>query len=286
LVENSTRLSRFHTRPLSSKLGVEVSGFTFSSEPDAFEMRDIKSLADHHLVLLFRDQPLAEVAHVAFAQSLGPVIAPVEPAFTSPTNPMILHLGNVDGYGNKLADDDPSTLFTYAPERWHSDGSYKPIPNYLTILHALEIPPEGGETWFASMVAAYEALPDATKALIADKEMEHPYPNSGKRVKGWEGRKLDVVVHPLVRRIPGGQLALFVSPFGGQIVGMTSDESDALVRELLDFAVSGAFTYRHQWRLGDTLVWNNRGLVHTARPWDRTRHRRLLQRAEIGGQEL
>jgi alpha-ketoglutarate-dependent 2,4-dichlorophenoxyacetate dioxygenase len=273
--------TRFATRPLTPLVGVQVMGFQFSTTPDQEQMREIQALADRHLILLFRDQQVGETAHVAFSQALGQVIPPVEKAFTSPSNPLILHLGNVDAQGNKLAADDPGTMFTYAPEKWHSDGSYKPIPNYLTMLHALEIPPEGGETWFASMVAAYEALPAATQALIADLKMEHPYPNSGKQVKGWQGTRIEVTQHPLVRRLPDGQKALFVSPFGGQILGMEKPRSDALVNELLSFATSGPFTYKHQWRLGDTLVWNNRGLVHQAQTWDRARHRRLLQRTEV-----
>jgi alpha-ketoglutarate-dependent 2,4-dichlorophenoxyacetate dioxygenase len=277
----ATSATRFGTRPLTPNVGVEVSGFRFSANPDAEEMREIQLLADRHFVLLFRDQKVSEAAHVAFSAALGPVIPPVEPTFTSPSNPMILHLGNLDAKGNKLAPDDPATLFTYAPEKWHSDGSYKPIPNYLTMLHALEIPPEGGETWFASMVAAYEALPAETKAIIAGKIMEHPYPNSGKQVKGWQGTRIEVTQHPLVRHLPQGQKALFVSPFGGRILGMEQEASDALVKQLLEFATAGAFTYKHQWRLGDTLVWNNRGLVHTARPWDRVKHRRLMQRTEV-----
>lgn len=273
--------TRFETRPLTPYLGVEVSGFTFTDDPDPAVIREIQALADHHLVLLIRDQAVAEGPQVAVSQMLGTVIPPVEPAFTSATNKWILRLGNVGMDGQKLALDDPGTQFTYAPEKWHSDGSYKPVPNYLTMLHALEIPPEGGETWFASMAAAYQALPDKTKAQIAGKQMGHPYPNSGKTVKGWKGTELEVQLHPLVREIPGGQKALFLSPFGGKIVGMDQPESDELVRELFDFATGGAFTYRHQWRLGDTLIWNNRGLVHSAQPWDRVRHRRLLQRTEL-----
>jgi taurine dioxygenase len=273
--------THFETRPLTSLVGVQVMGFEFSASPDPQQMRAIQALADRHLILLFRAQQVSEAAHVAFSQALGQVIPPVEKAFTSPSNPLILHLGNVDAYGSKLAADDPGTMFTYAPEKWHSDGSYKPIPNYLTMLHALEIPPEGGETWFSSMVAAYEALPAATQALIADKKMEHPYPNSGKQVKGWQGTRIEVTQHPLVRLLPDGQKALFVSPFGGQILGMERQASDALVNELLGFATSGQFTYKHQWQLGDTLVWNNRGLVHQAQTWDRARHRRLLQRTEV-----
>jgi alpha-ketoglutarate-dependent taurine dioxygenase len=278
---NDLQTGDLQTRPLLPNIGVEVIGHDFSVPPGASRTQEILALADRHLVLLFRNQRISETEHVKFTEALGPIIPPVEPSFASTTNPMLLRLGNIDMSGNKLPVDSAATQFTYAPERWHSDGSYKPIPNYLSILHALEIPPVGGETWFASMAAAYEALSDDMKAKIGDLRMEHPYPNSGKTVEGWQGRKLDVVVHPLVRQIPGGQKALFVSPFGGQIVGIDQGESDRLVRELLDFATSGSFTYKHQWRLGDTLMWNNRGLVHTARPWDRVAHRRLLQRTEI-----
>jgi alpha-ketoglutarate-dependent taurine dioxygenase len=276
--------TRFAIRALTPCLGVEVQGFVFATDPDPAEVRDIQALADHHHVLLFRDQSVSEDAHVAFSKVLGKVIEPVEPTLCSATNPLILHLGNVDSYGNKLALDAPGTLFTYAPEKWHSDGSYKPQPNYLTILHALEIPPEGGETWFASLVAAYEALPEKTKVFIANKAMEHPYPNSGKNLGGMTGRKLDVVIHPLVRELMGGQKALLFSAFGGHIIGMDPDESDTLVKDLLELATGGEFTYKHQWRLGDTLIWNNRGVMHTGRPWDRVRHRRLLQRTELSGE--
>jgi taurine dioxygenase len=281
LVNSESESGGLKTRPLLPNIGVEVIGHDFSQPIDAERAQGILALADQRLVLLFRGQKLTEAQHVSFTEALGPMIPPVESSFTSTTEPMLLRLGNVDMDGNRLPVDAPGTQFTYGPERWHSDGSYKPIPNYLSILHGLEIPPEGGETWFASMAAAYRALSSDMKARIAKLRMGHPYPNSGKKIQGWQGRELEVVVHPLVREIPGGQKALFVSPFGGRIVGMEPVESDALVSELLTFATSGQFTYKHTWQLGDTLMWNNRGLVHTARPWDRVAHRRLLQRTEI-----
>ena len=273
--------SRFETRPLHEHLGLEVIGFDFSAKIDSAAIEELRQLADHHLVLLIRGQKLVENDQVAVAEAIGPLIVPVEPKFTSTTNSMILRLGNIDMQGKTLLPDDPATKFTYAPEKWHSDGSYKVNPNYLSILHGVEIPPEGGETWFASMVAAYEALPQNLKKLIADKKMEHPYPYSGMKVKDWKGTEIEVVTHAMVRNIPGGLKALYLSPFSGHILGMPADESDALVKELMEFATGGQFTYKHQWQQYDTLIWNNRGLVHTARPWDRVKHRRLVQRVEI-----
>ncbi len=273
--------TRFKTQPLTPALGVVVEDFEFTEQPDPNDIRDLQALADHHLLLLFRDQSISETAQVAVSEALGTLIPPVEPAFTSTTNPWILRLGNVGMDGQTLEPDSPATQFTYAPERWHSDGSYKPVPNYLTILHGLELPPEGGQTWFSSMVAAFEALPEETRERIGSLSMEHPYPNSGKTVAGWTGRELEVQKHPMVRNLPGGQKALFLSPFGGKVDGMSQEESDKFVGELYDFATSGPFSYHHSWTLGDTLIWNNRGVIHTARPWDRVRHRRLLQRTEL-----
>lgn len=196
---------------------------------------------------------------------------------------MLLHLGNVDMKGHKLPADDPFTSYVDAAEPWHSDGSFKPIPTYLTILHALEIPPERGDTGYASMVAAYEALPQEKKGLLAGKQKSHPYPNSQLKVKDWDGVKIEASVHPVVRELPDGRKALFLAnPFSdGQILSMDSAKSAALAKELLEFATSGPFTYVHKWQLGDTLIWINRGVVHSARGWDRVNHRRLLQRSEV-----
>lgn len=271
------------TQPIHPLFGVEILNYDLSQPLSPDRAKQFVDLADRHLILLFRGQHISEEQHVEFSRALGPLTPPVEPAFTSRRNPMILRLGNVDLQGNKLPDDDPVTRYNDAAEDWHSDGSFKEEPNYLTTLHGLEIPPERGETWYVSMVAAYAALSDEMKARIADLKMTHPYPSQNNKVKDWEATKFEAAIHPLVRQLPGGQTALFLAhpKSGGKIVGMDPDESDSLAQELLDFAVSGPFTYQHKWQLHDTLIWNNRGLVHSARGWDRTRYRRLLQRTEL-----
>jgi len=275
--------TRLGTRPLHEHFGVEVIGFDFSAAVTPELAREILDLADRHFLLLFRGQRVTEAQHVAFSAALGPIIPPVERAFASATNPMLLRLGNVDMDGNQLPADSAVTKYNDAAEPWHSDGSFKPEPNYLTVLHALEVPPVRGDTGFVSMVAAYEALPAATKAALAGRRMTHPYPNRSLKVKDWKGVDLDVVAHPVVREIPGGRRSLFLAnPFSdGRILDLAPEESERLVKELLGFATSGPFTYIHRWRLGDTLMWNNRGLVHSAQGWDRVRHRRLLQRSEV-----
>ncbi len=269
------------TRPLHPEFGVEVSGVDFSRPMTQPVADRIRALADEHFLLLFRGQKLPEDQHVALTGMMGSPIMPAEAAFTSPASPLILFLGNVGRNGEHLAPDEPMTVYFKAAEFWHSDGDYKEKPNYLTILHSLEIPPEGGDTWFASMVAACEALPAEMKDLLADRRMEHPY--RGKvSVKGWNGRDLPTVSHPVLRPLPDGRTSLFLCP-EGRIEALDEDVSHALVPMLFAHATQDRFVYVHKWKVGDTLIWNNRGLIHQAQTYDKVRHRRLLQRTEIGG---
>jgi taurine dioxygenase/putative 2-oxoglutarate oxygenase len=275
----------FASRPLTEHFGVEVVGFDFSKNLDAESVAQIRDLADTHFVVLFRGQPLSEEQHVAFTAALGEPVLPVESAFSSIKNPTILRLGNVDHDGKHLDADAPMTRYFVSAEKWHSDGSFKQVPNYLTMLHSLEIPPEGGETWFASMVAALAALPDETKALLRGKQMEHPYVHGNSKIKDWKGKALPKAVHPVIRTLPDGREALFLSSYeGGRILGMAQQESDRMVAELFEFATQPKFVYKHQWRLSDTLIWNNRGVIHQAQYYDR-KYRRLLQRTEIGDRQ-
>jgi taurine dioxygenase/putative 2-oxoglutarate oxygenase len=274
----------FETRALTQYFGVEVLDFDFSKDLGANAVDEIRRLADTHFVVLFRGQPLSEEHQVDFTAALGEPIFPTESAFSSQKNPMILRLGNVDQDGKHLDADAPMTRYFVSAEKWHSDGSYKQKPNYLTMLHSLEIPPEGGETWFASMVAAFAALPAETRDFLRGKQMRHPYIHGNSKVKEWTGKALEPATHPMVRTLADGQEALYMSSYeGGVILGIPQDESDRIVAELFDFATQPQFMYKHRWRLSDTLIWNNRGLIHQAQYYDR-KYRRLLQRTETVGE--
>ncbi|MDX3911761.1 MAG: TauD/TfdA family dioxygenase [Sphingobium sp.] len=262
--------------------GVEIIGFDFERPVDAPMAQALLDLADRELILLFRGQQLSESTHVAFTEALGIIIPPVEPAFASATEPRLLRLGNVAMDGSKLPDQSAAASYGDGGEPWHSDGSFKSEPNYITLLHALEIPPERGDTWYASMVAAYENLSQDMKDRLEGLEMTHPYASENKAADGWEGTKLGATVHPLVRTIPGGQKALFLAHAAsdGKIIGMDPTEGAALLQQLFDHATQEQFIYKHKWQLHDLLIWNNRGVIHSARGWDRSKFRRLMQRSE------
>ena len=122
------------------------------------------------------------------------------------------------------------------------------------------------------------------KAFLDGKTMSHPYPNQSKKIESWVGVSVDLAVHPVVRTLPGGRKSLLLPNRHNthpQIVGMDAAESDKLIQELFDHVTSGPFTYTHNWKLGDTLAWNNRGVVHSARGWDSAKYKRLLQRSEV-----
>lgn len=282
-MSNSTNdRSGLQTKPLHEDFGVQIVDFDFSRPVDPDTARALLDLADEKLVLLFRGQCLSEKTQIEFTEALGTIIPPVEEAFASTTEPRLLRLGNVAMDGSKLPDQSAAAKYGEGGEPWHSDGSFKREPNYVTMLHALEIPPERGDTWYVSMVAAYEALPQEMKDRLAGMEMTHPYASENLKADGWEGTKVGATVHPIVRDIPGGKKALFLAhaASNGKIVGMSSDESDALVQELYDHATQDRFIYKHKWQLHDVLIWNNRGIVHSARGWDRSKYRRLMQRSE------
>jgi len=173
---------------------------------------------------------------------------------------------------------------------WHSDDSYQPVPCSLTILYGVEVPPTGGDTQFTNMYAAYDALPAATKERIAPLKVVHAYNSSRKGTRiatlsGAEQEKVPGAVHPLVRTHPEtGRRALYLNPNRmEQIVGMSRAESDRLLDELIAHATQPQFQYRHKWRRGDILIWDNRCTMHKANADYPDGAKRLMQRIIVQG---
>ncbi|MCW5730623.1 MAG: TauD/TfdA family dioxygenase, partial [Alphaproteobacteria bacterium] len=172
---------------------------------------------------------------------------------------------------------------------WHSDQSYKPVPALGTLLYGVECPPVGANTEFASMYAAYEALPVAMKARIETRRGVHDYAWAWRTyykdrapLTEEETRRLPPVLHPLVRAHPEtGRKALYLSEgLTRTIEGMDEAEGRALVLELNDFATQPRFVYSHEWRAGDLVFWDNRCLLHRATPADAS-YRRVMQRTMV-----
>jgi alpha-ketoglutarate-dependent 2,4-dichlorophenoxyacetate dioxygenase len=196
-------------------------------------------------------------------------------------------ISNLDENGEILGADDRRRMFNLGNRLWHTDSSFKSTPAKYSMLHARLIPPEGGETEFADMRAAWDALPASMQARVRDMVCEHSLLFSRAQL-GFSGfndeerRQFAPVKQRLVRRHAGsGRLSLFLSAHIGAIEGWPVPEAMALIRDLIEHATQREFVYRHSWTPLDLVVWDNRCTMHRGRPYDDKRYRRDMRRVTL-----
>lgn len=262
-------LTRIETRPLPGTFAAEVLGLDLSqalAEDDFHRIH--RAHLDHH-VLVFRDQHITPQQQIDFSRRFGPLQIHVLHQFQLPGHPEILIVSNIVENGNPIGLGD-------AGHYWHSDLSYVEKPSLGSMLLAQELPAEGGDTLFADQHAAWVALPPALKQRVRNLQAEHSYLAKYEELRArspWRPTlskeqiaQVKPSVHPVVRAHPEtGRLGLFVSEhFTTRIVGLPNDESDALLAELFKHSTRPEFQYRHVWREGDMVFWDNRSVVHLA----------------------
>ncbi len=251
-------------------LGAEAVGIDLREPPSDREFQVLKDAFERRSVLVIRDQQdLDPASHIEFSQRFGPLEIHVQRKFLLEGHPEILIVSNVIGPNGPIGLVD-------AGHYWHSDLSYRPEPSLASLLHARVLPEEGGDTLFGGMHAAYDALPEATKDRIDRLDAVHSYEyrNAIQRARSTLRPGLDAaqaqsvppVVHPVVRVHPAtGRKALFVNEgFTSHIVGLEERASRALLDELCTHMVEPRFIYRHRWRAGDIVMWDNRAAIHFA----------------------
>jgi taurine dioxygenase len=237
-----------------------------------------------NLVLCMRGQVLAPVAYRDSMRFLGTLLMQTRTGALHDEVPEILILSSEDrdtlGDGKRLV----------VGAHWHSDDSYKAVPCALTILYGVEVPPIGGDTQFTNMYAAYDGLSADARRRIDGLKVVHKYDSSRKgtriaKLRSEDAAALPDVVHPLVRTHPEtGRRALYMNPNRMEaIVGMPRAESDALLDELTAHATRAKYQYRHEWRQGDILVWDNRCTMHKANADYPAGSRRVMQRLMVAG---
>lgn len=254
----------------AGNLGAEVRGLDLGQPLSADDFDCLQQAHWKHHVLVFRDQRITPAQQVAFSRRWGPLQIHVLRQFQLAGHPEILQVSNIrDAQGNPEGLGDAGQL-------WHSDLSYKDKPSLGSLLHAQELPSEGGDTLFADQHAAYEALPAALKKQLAGLQAEHSYLLHYETLRAkspWRPAltqaQIDEVkpaVHPVVHTHPGnGRKALFVSEhFTGRIVGLPADESRDLLQQLFAHSVQPQFVYRHRWQPHDLVFWDNRSVLHLA----------------------
>jgi taurine dioxygenase len=252
--------SHIRIRPLTPTIGAEVEGVDLGDLHDAAFDEVRRALAEH-LVLFFRDQEISVEAHKAFGQRFGELdIHPNDPGLEGHPEVMVIH-----------ADETSKRV---AGEMWHSDVSCRAEPPMGSILRMFEVPDVGGDTLFANMYAAYEALSDRMKELLRGLSAVHdggPYYREVNRIIGRDdgGRSYPVAEHPVVRTHPvTGRRCLFVnSMFTTRLVGLPKDESDALLAFLFAHVKNPLLQCRFRWRPHSVAFWDNRCTQHFA-VWD------------------
>jgi alpha-ketoglutarate-dependent 2,4-dichlorophenoxyacetate dioxygenase len=277
-------------KPLHPLFVAEATGIDLR-QPIAPDLAaEIHRAMDTYAVLVFPGQALDDEQQMDFGRALGTLEATrgvVDAHKHRLTHQEMNDISNLDTDGSLLAADDRRRMFALGNRLWHSDSSFKPTPAMYSMLHARVIPPEGGETEFADMRAAWDALPDRTRARIKDLTTWHSLIYSRAQL-GFdeytpeEKKAFAPVPQRLVRRHPGsGRVSLYLSAHIGRVEGMPVPEGMAMIRDLTEHATQREFVYRHHWTQNDLVMWDNRCTLHRARPFEDTTYPRDMRRVTL-----
>jgi alpha-ketoglutarate-dependent taurine dioxygenase len=274
------------TRPVTDGIGTEISGIDLSQKLSAKAYDIILTALLGTTMILFRDQSLEPAAQVEFTRQFGQILAYYDPTENPhPEYPEVMVLTNLTKEGLPSGRDSSAYL-------WHHDGHYLQEPPLGSMLYAVEVPPAGGDTWFANTQAAYDMLSEGIKRrigglnVIISRVQSRPY-NFPKKPPVTDAQRVawPDVPQPLVRKHPiSGRRALYVgSNVPWRVEGMPDDESAPLVTLLQEHSVRPELVYKHKWRPGDAIMWDNAISMHRATPFDVAHHRRIMHRTTIAG---
>src|SRR5581483_686415 len=288
----SPATQRFRIAPSSAPLGNEVLGLDISEPLDEETFAGLRAAFDRHSVLVYRNQKLTPEQHIRFSKGFGELEVHVVAKYRLPGYPEIFRVSNITENGQRIGGSG---------EFWHTDLSYVARPSRGSLLYSIEFPVRDGvvlgDTEFASTAAAYEALPTAMKkrleGMVAVHRFTDVYSQVARHRQGTveltaeEKAKVPEVRHPVIKVHPNtGRKCLFVNEgFTVAIDGMPADESQALLRELFDHCTRPQFIYRHQWQVGDLVMWDNWATVHRATGGYSAEERRLLHRTTLKGED-
>jgi alpha-ketoglutarate-dependent 2,4-dichlorophenoxyacetate dioxygenase len=274
-------------RKLHRHFVTEVSPVDLRQVHDRETLAQIRAGMDEYAVLVFRDQPFTDDEHLAFAQRL-------DGRLHSRTGSRVLgksrlgdealsDISNVDEAGDIMQPDDRRRMYGLGNRLWHTDASFQDPPGRYSMLSAKIVPPVGADTEFADMRAAYDALAAPMTAPLAGLRVRHSIVHSrqtlGFEFSGDEQEMLQGAVHPLIRTIPRShRRSLYLASHASRIIDWPVPEGRLLLRDLMEHATQPEFVYRHAWRVGDLVIWDNRATMHRARPFDDAKVRRELHR--------
>ncbi len=272
-------------RQLHPLFVADVKGVTLAPDMDQATVDALNRAIDEYAVLVLHDQDLDDAALLAVGQRFGNIAAPRNHrAERRIAIPEIGDISNLDTQGEVRRRDDHRRLDALGNQLWHSDASFRPVSGALSMLYAHVVPPEGGDTEFADLRAAYDELDADLKATVDGLFAIHTIFHSRGQLGHTdyteaERAALPDVRHPLVRTHPGsGRKTLYMGAHASHIDGWPVPEGRLLLRELMEHATEPRFRYAHSWRAGDLVIWDNRCTLHRGRRYDDTRHKRDMRR--------
>jgi alpha-ketoglutarate-dependent 2,4-dichlorophenoxyacetate dioxygenase len=276
-------------KPLHPVFAAEASGIDITQPLPDRDVAAINAGMNQYAVLVFRGQPLTTQQQIDFATSFGPLDIGLKRVFQRKErlpDERLIDISNVDYSGAVVRRDSPKNLSNFANRLWHSDSSFmKPRAAY-SMLHAVVLPSWGGNTEFADLRAAWDALDARTQREIDGLEAEH-YALHTRLLLGDEAytdeqkKAIAPALWPLVNTHPGsGRKVLFVGVHARQIIGWPTAESRMMLADLVEHATQRERVYAHRWQVGDTVIWDNRATLHRGRRYDLS-ERRELRRTTI-----
>jgi alpha-ketoglutarate-dependent 2,4-dichlorophenoxyacetate dioxygenase len=276
-------------KPLHPVFAAKASGLDLTQPVSRAEACAINAAMNQYAVLVWRDQPLTAPQQIAFASSFGPLDIGLKRVFKRPErleDERLIDISNVGLDGKVQERSSAKNLSNFANQLWHSDSSFMTPRGAYSMLHALVTPSWGGETEFADLRAAYDTLDTRTRAQVTGLEAEH-FALHTRVLLGDDAytdeqlKQMPPAVWPLVDTHRGsGRKVLFVGVHARRILGMSTAESRILLSDLLEHATQRDRVYRHEWQVGDLVMWDNRATVHRGRRFD-LNERRELRRTTI-----
>ncbi|SEP50192.1 alpha-ketoglutarate-dependent 2,4-dichlorophenoxyacetate dioxygenase [Rhodospirillales bacterium URHD0017] len=273
-------------KPVTPDFVAEISGLDLAQPLKPADRGTIEATINRYAIVVFHGQTLTDEQQIAFARHFGPLASPAQKARHTGIKHRIASndiadISNLDGDGNILEANSKRRLDWLANRLWHTDASFRAVPGALSMLYAHVVPDEGGETEFADLRAAYDALPQKTRDRIEPMIAEHSIWHSRGQLAVTmytqeEVASLPPVPQRVVRRHAGsGRKTLYLAAHASHIVGMPIADGRLLLMDLIEHATERRFVHSHTWKQGDLVIWDNRCTMHRARPFDTTKVRDL-----------
>lgn len=290
----SGKVTRFsmgvRIKPIHPHFGAEITGLDLRQPVPSDTFAEIEAALNKHALAIFPDQPLTDAQQIAFSRLFGPLESSPRYAGSKKIrlpDCEIEDVSNLDPDGRVMSADDTRLLFNRGNQLWHTDSSFKHVPARYSLLSAREIPPAGGETEFADLRAAYDALPEATKQKLDGLVAEHSIEHSRAKI-GFSEFNKDIqqefppVSQLVVRTHPGSKRkSLYLASHASHVIGWPVEEGHELIEELVAFATEPQFVYRHHWQVGDLVIWDNRCTLHRGCAYDDTKYKRDMHRTTV-----